>query len=193
MIGVLSLGYVKNNQTRKAIDLFHTINNPDEVIVLLVFNACAQLQTKEALGLIKKISSNMPKSFRSHSRLMTSLLDALIKSGDCATAEMIFAEMERSVNTYGCLMGGLNHNNQPAKTLDLFYRMKNESVEPNTIVYLCVIKALAQLGDSSLSRKVVDQMPEVHFQNDWIRNALIDMWVSLSRQQVLFPSRCPTI
>jgi pentatricopeptide repeat protein len=151
----------------------------------LSVNPNNQLQTDAMLVSIKKISSNASLSDTSTSHLVTSLLDALMKCEDCVTAELIFTKMERSVITYGCLMSGFNHNNQPEKTLDLFYRMKTESIELNSVVYLSVIKALAQLGVSSLSTTIVDQMPVVHLQNDWIQNALIDMWVSLSRQQRL--------
>ena len=176
---------MKNNHASKAIDLFHTIENPNEVILLLVFNACAQLQSNEALLLVKRVSANMPGSFRTHAHLMGSLLVALMKCGDMKSAELLFSQMERSVISYASLMTGFNHNDQPEQTLNLFYRMKTESLEPNSFVYLYVIKALAQLGDSSLSKTIVEQMPKVHLENDWIRNALVDMWVSVDRRQDL--------
>ena len=51
----------------KAIDLFNQIENPDEIVVILLFNACAQLGTKEALAVVKKVAQEMPKSFHSTS------------------------------------------------------------------------------------------------------------------------------
>ena len=51
---ILSLGYVDNNLPEKAIHLFNEIENPDDVNLILLFNACAQLKTKEALDLVKK-------------------------------------------------------------------------------------------------------------------------------------------
>ncbi|CAF5229320.1 unnamed protein product, partial [Rotaria magnacalcarata] len=44
-------GYIRNNQAKKAIDLFSEINNPDRVIINLLFNACAQLGTAKELSL----------------------------------------------------------------------------------------------------------------------------------------------
>ena len=172
---------MKNNQASKAIDLFQTIEKPNEVILLLVFNACAQLRTNEALQLVKQLSANMPRSFRTHARLMASLLIALMKCGDVKSAESLFAQMEKSVISYASLMTGFNHNDQPDKTINLFYRMRTESLEPDSFVYLYVIKALAQLGDSSLAKTIVEEMPTVHLENDWVQTALIDMWVSVSR------------
>ncbi len=57
-----SSGYIENNLANKAIDLFNEIKNPDEICVTLLFNACAQLGTAEALNLTKKISKDIEKS-----------------------------------------------------------------------------------------------------------------------------------
>ena len=176
-----SSGYVKNDQARKAVDLFHRIENLDDGIIKLSVHPNPQLQLDTTLTLVNRMSSNP--------HLVTSLLDALIKCGDFVRAETIFAQLERSVISYGCLMSGYNHNDQPEKTFKLFDRMKTESVQPNSVIYLCVIKALARLGDASLARMTVDQMPKTHLENDWIRNALIDMWVSRNRPQVLSARR----
>ena len=101
---------MKNKKANKAVDLFHGIDNPSEVIVLIVLNACAQLQTNQALDLVKRISSNLSKSFRAHPRLMTSLLDALMKCGDVKSAESIFIEMKKKpLEMYGAMMKGKVH------------------------------------------------------------------------------------
>ena len=76
------LGYIRNNQVNKAIDLFHQINKPHHVIFILMFQACAQLETKEAVDLIRLLRSKMPTSFYSNPRLLTSFIDALMKCED---------------------------------------------------------------------------------------------------------------
>ncbi|CAF4362564.1 unnamed protein product, partial [Rotaria sordida] len=42
IINIFLKGYIKNNQPNKAIDLFNEIKNPNEIIINLLFNACAQ-------------------------------------------------------------------------------------------------------------------------------------------------------
>ncbi|CAF1666473.1 unnamed protein product, partial [Rotaria magnacalcarata] len=42
MYGAMMKGYVDNNLSEKAIALFNEIQNPDEVNINLLFNACAQ-------------------------------------------------------------------------------------------------------------------------------------------------------
>lgn len=145
----------------------------------LLFNACAQVQTSEALDLVKRVSSKLSSSLYSNTRLANSLLDALIKCGDCTSAQAVFARMKRCVIGCGNLMNGWNRENHPEKTLALFDWMKNGSIKVDFVIYLCVIKALAQTGMLPLSKKIVEQIPKSLF-NDSIRTALIDMWVRFS-------------
>jgi hypothetical protein len=103
----LLLGYVKNNQANQAIELFNEIRNPDEVIIILLFNACAELGTDEALNLVKQVAEQIPKSFHSNPRLSTSLLDALMKCGDVTDAQSLFSTSSRkSSEMYGAMMKG---------------------------------------------------------------------------------------
>ena len=93
--------------TQKAIDLFHQIKDPDDVSFILLFNACAQLQTKKALDLVKQVSSNMPKSYQFDPKLITSLVDALIKCGDVEGAEARFHQTKsKHLSLYGAMMKG---------------------------------------------------------------------------------------
>ncbi|CAF4380891.1 unnamed protein product, partial [Rotaria sordida] len=87
--------YMKNNMPDKVIDLFNKIQAPDEIIIMLLFNACAQLDTPAALNLTKKVSKEIPKSFLSNSNLSTSLLDALMKCGDVEYAQTLFDSSTR--------------------------------------------------------------------------------------------------
>jgi pentatricopeptide repeat protein len=162
----------------KAIRLFKQIKDPNEVHVILVFNACAQLGTPEALSLVDTVSSSIPKSFSSNPRIKASLLDASIKCKDLVSAEKLFSTIDRSVISYGNLMSGYNKANRPNKTLELFYQMEKESVVPNQVILLPVIKALSRLGGSSLARSIIDRIPKSILAVQEIQNTLIDMWAS---------------
>ena len=50
--------------------------------------------------------------------------------------------------------------------------------EPSLIIYLLTINALARLYDLPLSQSVIKDIPSSYFSHQYIRNALIDMWVS---------------
>ncbi|CAF2070889.1 unnamed protein product [Rotaria magnacalcarata] len=179
MYGAMMKGYIKNNMAKKAIDLFNEIRIPDEITTTLLFHACAQLETNEALNRAKKIAKEMPKSFQSDQILLTSLLDVLIKCGDCASAEIVFSKMKKNVIVYGHLMNGFLKENNPEKTLDLFNQMIIDGIEPNHILYLSVIKALSQVADYSLSQSIVERIPKSIFADRQIQNSLIHMWGKL--------------
>jgi hypothetical protein len=103
-------GYVHNDLPNEAIDIFNEIRYPDEVIIIVLFNACAQSGTKASLDLVKKILKQIPKSFHSNPRLLTSLLDALMKCGDVQYAEELFMKSTNKVlPMYGAMMKGNNH------------------------------------------------------------------------------------
>ena len=92
---------------QKAIDLFREVPNPNEIIMTLVFNACARVNTNEALDLVKRVAIEMPRSSYSDVLLMTSLLDALMKCGDVVTAHSLFdAIPTKVVSMYGAMMKG---------------------------------------------------------------------------------------
>ncbi|CAF3517094.1 unnamed protein product [Rotaria socialis] len=73
-------------------------------------------------------------------------------------------------------MSGFNKENNPEKTLDLFNKMKNDGIQANVVIYLCLIKALSRIGDYSISISIIKQMPDSFFHDNQIQTALIDMW-----------------
>ncbi|CAF4642800.1 unnamed protein product, partial [Rotaria magnacalcarata] len=192
----LCLGYVDNNLPEKAIDLFNEIENPDDVNMILLFNASAQLKTKEALDLVKKTSKQIPKSFYSNPHLLTSLLDALMKCGDVAHAESLFYSSKHKVlSSYGAMMKGYVENNLAQKTIELFNELKNPAdvnktlltqmklndIQSNIPIYLSAIKAVSQIGDYSKAQSIAKQIPDSLLGENQIRGALIDLWVSSNK------------
>jgi pentatricopeptide repeat protein len=172
-------GYVHNDLPNKAIAIFNEIRYPDEVIIIVLFNACAQLGTKASLDLVKKVLLEIPKSFHSNPRLLTSLLDALMKCEDVEYAESLFMKSTNKVlPMYGVMMNGHNKDNNPFKSLHLFSQLKKDGFEGDIVIYLRVIKSLSQIGDYSLGQSFVKQLPDCFRVNNHIENALIDMWVS---------------
>ena len=84
------------------------MNEPNDVIFILMFQASAQLETKEALDLIRLLRSKMPTSFYSNPRLLTSLIDAFGKCGDMKRAEEVFKKSTiKDLPIYGAIMKGM--------------------------------------------------------------------------------------
>lgn len=163
----------------KAIELFKEIKYPGDIVLNLLFNACAQLGTDDALNLTKQVSSKMIDSFQSNSRLMTSLLDALVKCGDIEYAEKLFLTFKKkTITMYRVMINGFLRENNSLKILDLFNHMKINNVQIDSMIWTCIIKALANIGDYELSRSIIEQIPKSCSVDNQMRNALIHLWVS---------------
>ena len=192
----LSVGYVKSKQINKAIDLFHRMNEPNVVIFILSFQACAQLGTKEALDLIRLLRSKMPTSFYSNPGLLTSLVDALMKCEDVQTAEIVFNKVRaKDIPLYGamikgrkmivmfssiscaiCLLIGYLISKQTTKAIDVF----NEVNKPDDIIFILIFQACAQLETKEaldLIRLLRSKMPTSFYSNPRLLTSLIDAFV----------------
>ncbi|CAM4816940.1 unnamed protein product [Rotaria magnacalcarata] len=149
--GAMMKGLIKNDMLNEAVHLFFQIPNPDEIIFVLFFHACARIGTEEALSLVKKVLSNLPNSYREKSNVPTTAFDAFIKCGDLSSTEKLFPEIKKIVTSYGNLMNAYNKNNQPEKTLDLHEQMKFDKIEPDYLIcYLLLVNACSNIGILSI-------------------------------------------
>ena len=171
-------GYLEHEMPQKAIDLFSDIDKPDEITTIVFFSACAQLKDEKTLVLAKKIFSQLPRQFHQSRFLLPTVFNMFCRYNDISTAEILFERIHRDVITYGSLMKSYNDLNQSEKTLQLFERMKHENIQANSIIYLLVIKACANIRFVSLCQSIVKQIPHDLLNDRWIQNASMDMWES---------------
>jgi hypothetical protein len=96
----------------KALDLFENMAvDANEVVHLILFNACAALSNERAKALGKKQLAQMPRSFLEHVNLVSSAVDMLMKFGDVAEAEDLFKLLnEKNTSLCGTLMKGNSDN-----------------------------------------------------------------------------------
>jgi hypothetical protein len=198
---------VTHNRAKKAIDLYHRIQTPNDITIILFFSACARLRTPEAMKSVKTVLSTLPRSSLSNPLLLTSLLDALMKCGDVRSAQLFFnRSTTKDLPMYGAMMKGTEEihdfslrcsllgytrNEMAMKAVQLFYEIKekrshqpislarnHDHVGLDWITYLCVVNALSQIGDLSMSEAIAAKIPTSFLRIISLRNALVDMWVS---------------
>ena len=163
---------------QKAMDLFFHIDKPDETNTAVFFNACAELKDEKTLALAKKIFSQLPHQFRQSRSLLQSIFNAFCRCNDISTAEVLFEQIDRNVISYGSLMKTYNDQDQWEKTLQLFERIKHENIQADSIIYVLVVNACANIRFLSLCQSIVRQIPH-HLLNDrWMQNSLVNMWAS---------------
>lgn len=91
----------------KAINLFKKTRNPNHVVYILCFQACAQIASNECLNIVKTISNDLPHSLSNNKRVITSLIDAFVECGDIEKAESIYDSTSiQSIEMTGALMKG---------------------------------------------------------------------------------------
>ncbi|CAF4333229.1 unnamed protein product, partial [Rotaria sordida] len=105
----------------KALDLFEQMSlSPDNVIHIIVFNACAQLGNDRAKEIGRKLLHQMPKHVHNDIVLLNSAIHMLMKFGDIENVENLFQMMnKKNIITYGAMMKGYVENNMNDKALDL--------------------------------------------------------------------------
>ncbi|CAF1449723.1 unnamed protein product [Rotaria magnacalcarata] len=197
MYGAMMKGFIINNLSQEAIDLFNEIKDPNEIIITLFFNACVQLGTEKELILLKSISSKISNSFYSNPYVVTSLIDAFMKCRDVTSAKALFdRSTKKTISMYGVMMTGLTINDQEEEAIDMFNEihldelhrenhsekqkllseMNTDRFEANIIIYLCLLKALAKLGMLEKAQSFVQPIPSYFLTDHRIRSALIHMW-----------------
>ncbi|CAF4068573.1 unnamed protein product, partial [Rotaria magnacalcarata] len=103
---VMIKGYVANDMSEKALDLFEQIHiNLDHVTYTIVFNACAQLANDRAKKIGKKLLDEMPNDYRDENIVLTSAIHMLMKFGDVESAENIFQSIKKKdIITYNAMI-----------------------------------------------------------------------------------------
>ena len=171
------LGYLKNNQPERVIDMFLKLNDQmDEVNMLLFFGACAELSNEKGLKAGKEIFSKLSLQ-QSSEKVLHAVLNMFAKCSDTTNAESLFAKLKKNSFGCGCMMTMYNNQNEPDQTLALYEEMKRDKIELDHINWILVFNALAELSDFSICESVTSELPEKFCNDIRIQNALVNMWV----------------
>ena len=136
---------------------------PDRVMLLLPFNACAKHSDADSIELGTRVLNELPATAFADQSLTNSALDMLMKFGQVNKAEEFFARVKTpDVISYGVMMHGYNHNHQPQSTLSLFELVKQQRLTPNLQLSLALIKAAALFAMRPICETIVKQIPSQH-------------------------------
>ena len=155
----LYLGYLVNNMAEKAMQLFSTISNPNEIILCLLFTSCSQIGTKQALDFGRKVWSEMSLVNHRNKYIVTAALDMFANCGDVSSAENLFITMKPNVIDYGQMIKCYNNQKMPMKTINLYEKMKNEGIRGDVVIFILLADACAEIGIKSRCRSIVSQIP----------------------------------
>ncbi|XP_043709044.1 putative pentatricopeptide repeat-containing protein At3g23330 [Telopea speciosissima] len=149
-------GYSMNGQPSDAIMIFLDMNEQyfpaDNFTFSVVLTACGRLVS---LQLGKQFHAIIIK--HSHQKVLTgetcllSINNALIsmysKCGSVKDATLIFSKMERKdVFSWTAMITGYAHHGMAYESLQLFKRMEENNVKPNSVTFLGLLTACAHAG-----------------------------------------------
>lgn len=146
----LIFGYVKNNRSTEALQLFREMAGgsnlrPNEVTILAVVSACAQLGDLETGRWIHDyITRTQQDHFVS---LSNSLIDMFSKCGDIDTAKRIFNSMsKKDLISWNSMVNGLAIHGLGREALARFHLMRTTDLQPDEITFIGVLTACSHAG-----------------------------------------------
>lgn len=142
-------GYVRSGSSDKAMALFREMQSravqPDEVTIILVLAACADLG---ALELVRWLWSYVKrKSIPKVLSLCNAVLDALAKCGDIDGAMVLFEQMPvRSIVSWTTVIDGLAMHSRGDEAIKFFELMKGAGIVPDSVAFISILTACAHAG-----------------------------------------------
>ena len=191
----LIAGYSEHGHGKEALACFEEMQlegaSPDAITFLCNLKACSNM------GAIEKgheIHINMEKRglIRMDIALGNTLVDMYAKCGSLATAGQVFEKLcVRNVVSWNALITGYAENEQGDKALLCFEKMKKEGVSPNTVTFLCCLKACGNIGALSKGQEIHGEAERQKLiEKDLVvGNSVVDMYAkcgSLDKAQDVF-------
>ncbi|PHU19722.1 Pentatricopeptide repeat-containing protein [Capsicum chinense] len=145
----LICGYTQNGLCEEALEAFIKMQDeglePDEVTVVSVLSACAQLAVLEVGKNVHEMI--IRKGIELNQYVLNGLVDMYAKCGDLRNAKLIFEGMKvKNAAAWNSLISGFANHGHCAEAINFFERMDSSGVKPNDITFLSVLSACAHAG-----------------------------------------------
>ncbi|XP_039130854.1 pentatricopeptide repeat-containing protein At5g66520-like [Dioscorea cayenensis subsp. rotundata] len=159
----LIAGYVQCGQPKEAIQLFQEMENagcqPNEVTVVAVLAACADLGALDLGERLCKYAESC--GFLKNVRVCNTLIDMYIKCGCVDIARNVFDGMtERTVVSWSAMIGGHAMHGQGEEALELFAKMDETGIRPNSVTFVGLLHACSHMGLLDEGRRFFTSMIE---------------------------------
>jgi pentatricopeptide repeat protein len=174
------LGHVKCGQGQKALELFQQMQQegvrPDSVTFVGVLNACASVVAiEEGRCAHQQI---IQSGLQSDVFVCNSLVDMYAKCGSIEEAWRVFNKMpSRDVVTWTTMILGHVQCGQGQKASELFQKMQQEGVQPNSVTFVAVLNACATIVALEEGRYVHQQIIQSGCESEVsVGSSLVDLY-----------------
>lgn len=175
----LMTGFNKQEQYEKTLELSERIPSSikfsSPILCSLILQACTELNQYDD-GY--QIHQHGKKFLPENKMFMNELLNFYLKFNQEKQALDIFEQSskQQSIIDYSLLMKYYNRHHQPQKTIDLYYRLRNNSnIHLDHIIYVLVLQAIANGCCLHTSEQIRDHVKKFGNNID-VENALINMY-----------------
>ncbi|GFP80674.1 pentatricopeptide repeat-containing protein at5g44230 [Phtheirospermum japonicum] len=156
-------GFVHNTKPREALEYFERMQNAgvkaDEVTLVGVINACAQLGAAKFANWVRDVSDNSGFSPASDVHLGSALIDMYSKCGCVEDAYEVFKSMrEKNVYSYSSMIIGLAIHGRGNSAIELFEEMVRLGVGPNSVTFIGVLGACSHAGFVDQGKSFFEKM-----------------------------------
>jgi pentatricopeptide repeat protein len=178
-------GYVQQGLGNEAISCFEDIQNdgfsPDIITYICILKACA-LAGDISMG--KKVHHKIVNKGLLDKDIMlgTALIDMYARCGDLKKAQDALEGLPmRNVVSWSALISGYARFGDSYNALDCFDRMQSEGLSPDSVTFICVLKACGCAGD-------IEKGKEIH--KEIVRMGLIKKEIALGTALVDMYAKC---
>lgn len=178
-------GYQQNGEADMAVLFFSRMFvgksvTPDPVTLVSVVSAVGQLgdllSGKSCHGFVIRMG------FESDLSLMNSILNLYAKLGAVEMAKRLFEVMpRRDVITWSCMVACYAQNGSPIEALNVYRRMDDVGLEPNSVTLISSLQACALTLDLEEGKRVHELVIQKGLESELaVSTALIDMYMKCS-------------
>ncbi|KAJ7958610.1 Pentatricopeptide repeat-containing protein [Quillaja saponaria] len=156
-------GYARIGCYADALDIFRKMQmvgiEPDEISIISVLPACAQLGALEVGKWIHMYSDK--NEFLQKTSICNALIEMYSKCGSIDQAWHLFNQViKRDVISWSTMIGGLANHGKAREAIELFRDMQKTHVLPNGITFLGILSACTHAGLWNEGLEYFDSMRE---------------------------------
>ncbi|KAK2384293.1 hypothetical protein P8452_39221 [Trifolium repens] len=160
-------GYAQNAMPKKALEFFCKMREDgvetDEITLVGVISACAQLGVSGHANWIREIAENSKFGSASNVLVGSALIDMYSKCGNVEEAYNVFKGLkERNVFSYSSMIVGFAVHGRARAAIKLFYEMLKTGIKPNHVTFVGVFTACRHVGMVEQGQKLFGAMEECY-------------------------------
>jgi pentatricopeptide repeat protein len=191
----LIAGYCERGQDREALNTFERMQSEGISPTVLTF-----IRTLTSCGIMGAIN----KGRQIHKEIVdrgllekdivlgNALVGMYVKCGELAIAHKVLEELPvRNAISWSALISGYAEHDRCHEALNCFEWMQSEGLSPNTVTFMCILKACGSAGATDKGKQIHDEIARKQLlgKDTMLGTALIDMYAKcgllLKAQQVL--------